>query len=73
MSLIKDLPKNEYVYIFTLEKIELIIPTAFCTRYKTCFFGNLLFGLNDAENIRYLVNQDETVEKLIYVAAKTIL
>lgn len=70
--------KNDYISIFTLEKLERIIPTVLITRYEICQ-GNLLLGLDrlgthDAENkignIRSLVNQDETIGKLIHVAAK---
>ena len=70
--------KNDFLTMFTLEKLERMIPTVVITRFEISQ-GNLLLGLdrlgthvaeNKIGNIRSLVHQDETVGKLIHVAAK---
>lgn len=70
--------KNEFLTMFTIEKLERIIPTILVTRYEICQ-GNLYLGLdrigthvaeNKIGNIRSLVHQDETIGKLIHLAAK---
>ena len=69
---------NDFLTMFTLEKLERMIPTVVITRFEICN-GNLLLGLdrlgthvaeNKIGNIRSLVNQDETIGKLIHIAAK---
>ena len=64
--------------MFTLEKLERMIPTVVITRFEISQ-GNLLLGLdrlgthvteNKIGNIRSLVHQDEKVGKLIHVASK---
>lgn len=71
---------NKYITIFTIEKMERIIPTLLATRYEICknkinkliTLGRL--GTHCAENrignVRSQSFQDQSVENLIHIAAR---
>lgn len=71
---------NQFVTIFTIEKIERIFPTLLGMRYEICKYKNNKiislgrYGTHCAENkignIRSLSSQDESVDNLINVAAR---